>query len=122
MKKNAGVSADAIAQQEASLGEKKQKLEDLTKQAEAKQGLYDKDRFLTFSVIDDETGEVTKKQYKVAFVKNNRPIDKNKVNGFIRIIANDKYEKHAPIFAITAKEAIESGYEVTDVKGVKVEL
>jgi hypothetical protein len=122
MKKNSGVSADAIAQQETALVEKKSYLEKLTKQAEAKQGLYDKDRFLTFSVVDDETGKVTKKQYKVAFVKNNRPIDKNKVNGFIRIIANGKYEKHAPIFAITAKEAIESGYEVTDVKGNKVEL
>lgn len=122
MKKNSGVSADAIAQQETALVEKKSYLEKLTKQAEAKQDLYDKDRFLTFSVVDDETGKVTKKQYKVAFVKNNRPIDKNKVNGFIRIIANGKYEKHAPIFAITAKEAIESGYEVTDVKGNKVEL
>lgn len=122
MKRNSGVSADAIAQQETALVEKKSYLEKLIKQAEAKQGLYDKDRFLTFSVVDDETGKVTKKQYKVAFVKNNRPIDMNKVNGFIRIIANGKYEKHAPIFAITAKEAIESGYEVTDVKGNKVEL
>ena len=121
MKKNAGVSTDAIAQQETALVEKKSYLEKLTKQAEAKQGLYDKDRFLTFSVVDDETGKVTKMKYKVAFVKNNRPIDKNKVNGFIQIIANGKYEKHAPIFAITAKEAIESGYEVTDVKGNKVE-
>lgn len=121
MKKNAGVSTDAIAQQETALEAKKQHLEELTKQAEAKQGLYDKNRFLTFSVVDDETGKVTKKQYKVAFVKNNRPINMNKVNGFIRLIANNKYEKHAPIFAITAKEAIESGYEVTDVKGKTIE-
>lgn len=117
MKKNAGVSADAIAQQEAALGEKKQKLEDLTKQAEAKQGLYDKDRFLTFSVIDDETGKVTKRKYKVAFVKNNRPIDNNKVNGFISIISNNKYEKAYPIIAIAATEVIASGKVVTDTKG-----
>ncbi len=119
-KKKSGVSADAISQQETALNEKKQHLEDLTKQAKAEQGLFDKDMFLTFSIVDDETLERTEKQYKVAFVKHNRPIDKKKVDGFIRIIANGKYEKHAPIFAITATEAIEKGYEVTDAKGNKV--
>lgn len=121
MKKNAGVSAEAIAQQETALNEKKQDYEKLNKQAQAEQGVFDKDQFLTFAIIDDETRKVTKKQYKVAFVKNNRPINKNKVNGYISIIANGKYEKNAPIFAITAKETLESGYEVTDVNGKKVE-
>ena len=82
MKKNAGVSADAIAQQETALVEKKSYLEKLIKLAEAKQGLYDKDRFLTFSVVDEKTGEVTKKQYKVAYVQHNRPIDDSKVELF----------------------------------------
>lgn len=117
MKKNAGVSADAIAQQETALVEKKSYLEKLTKQAEAKQGLYNKDSFLTFSVVDDETGEVTKKQYKVAYVKHNRPIDNNKVDGFISIISNNKYEKAYPIIAIAATEVIASGEIVTDTKG-----
>lgn len=120
MKKNTGVSADAIAQQERALDMKKQQLEELTKMEDAKQGKYDENTFLTFSVVDDETGSVDKKQYKVAFVKNNRPINKDKVNGFIRLIANGKYEKHTPIFAITATETIESGYEAIDLKGNKI--
>lgn len=106
----------------AAIEEKKSRLEALVRAKEAKEGKFDENKFLTFSIVDDETGKVTKRQYKVAFVKNNRPIDKKKVNGFIQIIANGKYEKHAPIFAITAKEAIESGYEVTDVTGKKVDL
>lgn len=105
----------------AAIEEKKSRLEALVRAKEAKEGKFDENQFLTFSIVDDETGKVIKRQYKVAFVKNNRPIEKKKVNGFIQIIANGKYEKHAPIFAITAKEAIESGYEVTDVKGNKVE-
>lgn len=117
MKKNSGVSADAIAKQETVLGEKKQHLEELTKQAQAKQGHYDENRFLTFSIVDDETGKVTKKQYKVAYVQHNRPIDNNKVDGFISIISNNKYEKAFPIIAIAATEVIASGKVVTDTKG-----
>lgn len=119
--KNNGFDMNVISAMESALDEKKKHLEELTKQAKAKRGLFDKDKFLTFSIVDDETLEKTKKKYKVAFVKNNRPINKNKVNGFIQIIANGKYEKHAPIFAITATEAIESGYEVIDINGKKVE-
>lgn len=116
MKKN-GLSASVITAQEAEIEAKKQLRDNLIKQEKAKQGIFDEDVFLTFSVVDGETREVTEKQYKVAWVKNNRPINNNKVDGFIRIIANGKYEKNTPIFAITASEAISSGYEVTDVKG-----
>lgn len=115
--KKKGLSASVISAQEAEIEAKKQQLENLTRQEKARQGLFDKDKFLTFSVIDSESYETTEMQYKVAWVKNNRPINNNKVDGFIRIIANDKYEKNAPIFAITAIEAISNGYEVTDVKG-----
>ena len=116
MKKN-GLGASVIAAQEAEIEAKKQLLDNLTKQENAKQGFFDENVFITFSVVDEDTYEKTEKQYKVAWVKNNRPINNNKVDGFIRIIANDKYEKNSPIFAITATEAISSGYEVTDVKG-----
>ena len=51
MKKNAGVSAEAIAQQETALNEKKQNYEKLNKQAQAEQGVFDKDQFLTFAII-----------------------------------------------------------------------
>lgn len=120
MKKNSGVSADAITQQETALNEKKFYLEELNKKAIAKAGGYDKDMFLTFSVIDEKKLTKTEKQYKVAFVKHNRPVDLKKVDGFIKIISNSKYEHAFPIIAVTAAEAIENGYEVTDVKGVKV--
>ena len=119
MKKN-GADARAISAQETAVEEKKQQLEKLTKESQVKQDIYDKDMFLTFSVVDDETGEITKKKYKVAFVKNNRPINMNKVRGFISIISKGKYEKHAPIFAITATEAFESGYEIIDPKRNKI--
>ncbi len=116
MKKNKGISAEAIAGQKKALDEKKAQLNVLKEKEEAEQNGSYKDKFLTFSVVDGETLEKKEKQYKVAFVKHNRPINKNKVDGFIRIIANGKYEKNVPIFAITAAEAIESGYEVTDMK------
>jgi hypothetical protein len=63
---------------------------------------------------------VTEKAYKVAFVKNNRPIDQNKVDGFIAIIAKGKYEKAYPIIAVSAKVLIENGYQVVDVDGNEV--
>lgn len=117
MKKNKGMSAEAIAGQEHALDEKRSQLDGLKKMEEAeKSGSY-KDALLTFSIVDDDTLKVTEKKYKVAFVKNNRPIDKKKVDGFIKIIANGKYEKAMPIIAITAKNAIENGYEVRDVDG-----
>lgn len=120
MKKNSGVSSDAITQQETALNEKKLYLEELNKKAKAEAGQYDKDMFLTFSVIDEKEQTKTEKQYKVAFVKHNRPVDLKKVDGFIKIISNGKYEQAFPVIAVTAAEAIENGYEVTDVKGVEV--
>lgn len=115
------MAAEVIAAQEKVVFDLMVQKEELEKAKQMKNDGSFKDAKLTFAIIDDETGKVTKKQYKVAFVKNNRPINKNKVNGYISKIANDKYEKHAPIFAITAKETLESGYEVTDVNGKKVE-
>ncbi len=81
-----------------------------------------KDTKLTFAIVDDNTLEVTEKKYKVAFVKNNRPINQDKVNGYITIIANDKYEKAIPILAVTATYAIEKGYEVRDIDKNKVTI
>lgn len=115
MKKN-GFDASVIFAQETAIGEKEQQLEELTKKEDAKQGKFDENTLLTFSIVDDETSAVTKKQYKVAFIKNNRPVDEKKVDGFISIIATNKYEQAYPIIATTAKEAIENGYEVRDTK------
>lgn len=118
--KQKGFDASVILAQEAAIEKKKQQLAELTKEEDANQGKYDENTFLTFSVIDDETYTVTEKRYKVAFVKNNRPINKKKVNGYVHSIANNRYEKHTPIFAITATETIESGYEAIDLKGKKI--
>ena len=60
---------------------------------------------LTFAIVNDETMEVTEHDYRVAFVKNNRPIDHKKVDGFIPIIAKGKYEKAFPIIAVPAGKA-----------------
>ena len=114
MKKN-GVDARVISAQESVLEEKKKILNERIKHEEAKQGNYDKDMFLNFSLIDDETLEKKEKQYKVAFVKNNRPIDRKKVDGFINIIAKGKYEKAYPIIVTSAKELIMNGYQVVDI-------
>ena len=74
-----------------------------------------KDKKLTFAIVDSDTMEVTEKQYKVAFVKDNRPIKQDKVDGFITIIANGKYEEAMPIIAVSAAYAIEQGCEVRDI-------
>lgn len=121
MRKNIWVSAEAIAQQEGALNEKKDYLSELSKLEEAKLGKYDENSFLTFSIIDEDSLKRTEKKYKVAYVKNNRPIDQKKVNDFIQIIANNKYERAYPIIATTATEAIENGYEIIDTKKNKVE-
>lgn len=75
---------------------------------------------LTFAIVNDETMEVTEHDYRVAFVKNNRPIDHKKVDGFIPIIAKGKYEKAFPIIAVPAKMLIENGYQAIDVDGHEV--
>lgn len=117
MKKNKGISADAIMVQEQVLNEKRIQMDELKKKTEAEQDGSYKDEFLTFSVVDEETHMETEKQYKVAFVKNNRPINKKTVDGFITIIANNKYVQAYPIIATPAIDAIANGYQVRNVKG-----
>ena len=71
----------------------------------------------TFSVVDDETGARTEQQKKIAFVKNNRPVSSKKVDGFIALIAANKYDKAFPIIVMEASKLIEAGYTVTDING-----
>lgn len=114
------LAAEVITAQEKVVEDLRNQLERLTKEEDAKQNKVCGNAYLTFSIVDDDTLEVTEKKYKVAFVKNNRPINKKKVDGFITIIANNKYEKAMPIIAITASYAIEHGYEVRDANGNKI--
>ena len=74
--------------------------------------------FLTFSVVNEETGARTEqKKKKIAFVKHNRPVNSKKVDRFIALIAANKYEKAFPIIVVEATKLIEAGYTVTDIKG-----
>ena len=70
-----------------------------------------------FSVVDEETGARIEQQKKIAFVKNNRPINSKKVDGFIALIAANKYDKAFPIIVMEASKLIEAGYTVTDING-----
>ena len=63
----------------------------------------------TFSVVDEETGARTEQQKKIAFVKNNRPVNSKKVDGFIALIAANKYDKAFPIIVMEASKLIATG-------------
>lgn len=77
---------------------------------------------ITFQVVNEGTGKTEEVKKKIAFVKNNRPINKGKVDKFISIIAKEKYEKAYPIIVTEAKQLIESGYKVYDLKGREISL
>ena len=72
-----------------------------------------KDDVITFRLAKDGK-EVSK---KIALVKNNRVINSKKVDEFIAIIDNGKYEEAYPIIVAEAKALIEAGYTVTDING-----
>ena len=57
---------------------------------------------------------------KIAFVKNNRPIDCKKVDAFMTLFAQGKYEEAYPIMVMAAKILYEAGYVVTDVNGNEI--
>ena len=72
-----------------------------------------KDEPITFQLA--KTGERVSK--KIAFVENNRTGNTKKVDEFIAIIDNGKYEEAYPIIVVEAVDLIKAGYTVTDVNG-----
>ena len=116
------MAAEVIAAQEKVVIDLKEEQEKLAKVELSKTDGSRKDIVLTFSFVNEETLHVTEQDYKVAFVKNNRPIDHKKVDGFITIIAKGKYEKAFPIIVASAKELIENGYRVVDVEGNEIKV
>lgn len=72
-----------------------------------------KDEPITFQLT--KTGDKVSK--KIAFVENNRTINTKKVDEFIAIIDNGKYEDAYPIIVVEAKELIKASYTITDVNG-----
>lgn len=111
--------ASVITAQEQIVSRLKTQHEEVVaKEEQAKEHIGDS--LMTFSVVDDETGARSEIQKKIAFVKHNRPVDNKKVDSFISIIANGKYEKAYPIIVIEAEKVLAKGYEVKNLKGEKL--
>ena len=106
-----------IAAQQNVVDSAKAKLEQAQEFGERIQWEYKASDFLTFSVVNEETGARTEQKKKIAFVKHNRPVNSKKVDRFIALIAANKYEKAFPIIVVEATKLIEAGYTVTDIKG-----
>ena len=74
--------------------------------------------FMTFNVVT-ETG-TKQESKKMAFVKHNRPIDVKRVDKFISLIHNGKYENAYPVIVADAQEITNNGYTVVDVNGNEI--
>lgn len=75
---------------------------------------------ITFEVVDEATGDKKEVSKKIAYVVNNRPIDNLKVDKFIVLISNGKYESAYPTIVADAKTLIAAGYESHDIRGNKI--
>ena len=114
-----GASPNVIAEQQKVVGELKVKYEEAKAAKERIQKQLG-ETAITFNVVDDATGKIIATPKKIAFVKNNRPINKAKVDGFISLIANDKYENAFPIIVAEAKFLMDKGYEIYSIKNESV--
>ena len=77
-----------------------------------------KDDAITFRLAKD--GKLVSK--KIALVEHNRVINSKKVDKFIAIIDNGKYEEAYPIIVVEAKALIEAGFTVTDINGRELSI
>lgn len=59
-------------------------------------------------------------EMKISFVKNNRPLDRKKVDSFMALFAQGKYEDAYPIIVMEANKLHDAGYVVTDVNGNEI--
>lgn len=114
-----GANAEVIEAQKRSVAKVKGELEEIKNtptekaiQSAATAG------FVTFNVVKD--GETTKESKKIAFVKHNRPVDTKRVDKYIYIIAQNKYEEAYPIIVAEAEKVLEYSYTVVDVKGQEI--
>lgn len=114
-----GASPNVIAEQQKVVGELTEKYEEAKAATERIQKQLG-ETAITFNVVDDATGNATNISKKIAFVKNNRPINSTKVDSFISLIANDKYERAFPIIVAEAKFLMEKGYEIYNLKNEKL--
>ena len=114
-----GASPNVIAEQQKVVSELTEKYEEAKAATERIQKQLG-ETAITFNVVDDATGNATNISKKIAFVKNNRPINSTKVDSFISLIANDKYERAFPIIVAEAKFLMEKGYEIYNLKNEKL--
>lgn len=114
-----GANAEVIEAQKKSVAKIKAELEEIknTPTEKAIQSVATAD-FMIFNVVKE--GEISKESKKIAFVKHNRPVDMKRVDKFIHLIGNDKYEKAYPIIVAEAEKVLEYNYTVVDVKGQEI--
>lgn len=117
--KNRGADEAVIkAQQEVVDAKNKQYNDSVEAERQAQENLGNSP--VTFEVVDEATGEKIEVSKKIAYVVNNRPIDNSKVDKFIALISNGKYENAYPTIVADAKTLIAAGYELHDIRGNKV--
>jgi hypothetical protein len=113
-----GKEADdtVIAAQQSVINKLEQELSDVNETEKAmKISLVSQS--LKFLVVNRETGNKTENEKKIAFVKNNRPINSKKVDEFISLIAKGEYEEAYPIIVMEAKGLIEKQYQLVGIDG-----
>ena len=115
--KEKGLASEVITVQEKAIADLTTQLKQMEQENKGSAQKPLTDMALTFSVVNEETFEREERNYKIAFVKHNRPINKKKVDGFIAKIAQDEYEDAYPIIAVQATALIDTDYEITDVEG-----
>lgn len=111
-----------IDKTKTELAEAEQELTEKTSIAKASQANIT-DNSITFCVVEGTDGinkKIRKESKKIAFVKHNRPIEKIRVDKFIQIIAQRKYESAYPIIVAEAEWVCKKGYTVVDVNGREI--
>lgn len=79
-----------------------------------------KDMDVKLEIVDYEKLEKKTVSRKLAKLKYNRPIDMDKVDVFINILTNGKYEKMTTIIACEASLLLEKGYKVETWEGKEI--
>lgn len=116
-----GADVEVVEAQKKSVDKVKAKLEVIsnTPTEKAIQATATAD-FVTFNVVKDDK-EISRESKKIAFVKHNRPIDIKRVDKFIHLIGNKKYEEAYPIIVAEANKLLEYHYAVVDVEGHEID-
>lgn len=116
-KRNAITSV--IQAQEAEVARLEKELEQSKSNTKFTTGAY-VDMIMSFEVLNEKDGVYVDTSKKIAFIKNNRPLDRKKVDSFMALFAQGKYEDAYPIIVMEANKLHDAGYVVTDVNGNEI--